>query len=192
MSARVCVLNIFTQTHWLWSDCVILWIGQSRSRSFFFFPHKLFVKVINQLESKREKKNCTTQILFENLFCIKYMQTLTFENYQGQILFHWYMLSSENKLCFALNNNKKKSIIHVHIIHVKNMWCTCLQIIVFLYVPSVLFPVCSLTPVDLPPTPLHWLKVEPSVCIRYFLNGTRNWASLNPVCTFLEIVPPDG
>lgn len=64
------------------------------------------------------------------------------------------------------------------------MWCTCLQIIVFLYVPSVLFPVCSLTPVDLPPTPLHWLKVEPSVCIRYFLNGTRNWASLSCVHFF--------
>ena len=67
---------------------------------FHTHTHKLFVKVINQLESKKKKekkKICTTQILFENLFCIKHMQTLTFENYQGQIMFHWYMLSLKKK-----------------------------------------------------------------------------------------------
>lgn len=69
-------------------------MGGSRN----FSQHKLFVKVINQLESKKrrkkkKKKICTTQILFENLFCIKHMQTLTFENYQGQNLLHWYMRS---------------------------------------------------------------------------------------------------
>lgn len=44
------------------------------------------------------------------------------------------------------------------------MWCICLQIIVFLYLPSVLF-LCSVTPIDLF---LHWLKVEPYVFVWYF------------------------
>lgn len=69
--------------------------------SLFHTQKKLFVKVINQLESKKKQKICTTQILFENLFCIKHMQTLTFENYQGQIMFHWYMLSLKKTNCFA-------------------------------------------------------------------------------------------
>lgn len=72
------------------------------NRSQPFSHTKLFVKVINQLESK---KICTTQILFENLFCIKHMQTLTFENYQGQIMFHWYMLSLKKK------NTKKQFVL---------------------------------------------------------------------------------
>lgn len=39
------------------------------------------------------------------------MQTLTFENYQGQIMFHWYMLSLKKK--------KSLNFEYVHIIHCK-------------------------------------------------------------------------
>ena len=46
------------------------------------------------------------------------MQTLTFENYQGQIMFHWYMLSLKKKKV-----NKHLFCLHffeyVHIIHCK-------------------------------------------------------------------------
>lgn len=72
------------------------------------------------------------------------MQTLTFENYQGQIIFHWYMLSLKKK------KEKKFCLRHFEYVHVYT-WCICLQIIVFLYPPSVFLLCCRVTPVDLSP-----------------------------------------
>lgn len=34
------------------------------------------------------------------------MQTLTFENYQGQIIFHWYVLSLKSVFFFVFASNQ--------------------------------------------------------------------------------------
>lgn len=106
-----------------------------------FHTHMLFVKVINQLESKI----CTT----------KHTQTLTFEN-KGQIMFDWYMLSLRS---FVLLTKTE----YVHIIHCKEN-LVYLSSNNFLNIPSVLFLLYSVTPVDLF---LHWLKVELYVFVWY-------------------------
>lgn len=70
------------------------------------------------------------------------MQTLTFENYQGPIMFHWYVLSLKALFCL-------KKFEYVHIIH-------CKENVVYLSpntsfsIHSVLFLLYSVTPVDSP------------------------------------------
>lgn len=134
------------------------------------FTHKLFVKVINQLESKRKKKILHyPNIVWKSILYKTYADINFWEISRAD---HVSLVYAFSEALFCL----KKKIEYVHIIH-------CKENVVYLSqnnsfsIPSVLlFFLCCVNLVDLFP---HWLKVKLYVFVWYFSKqGILCWCKL--------------
>lgn len=121
------------------------------------------------------------------------MQTLTFENYQGQNLFHWYMRSLD------------KLNMYIY------LWCNCLQMVVLFlgYLPSVISlvlwhqmiwpcPLCGTSPMRTCKSlftrfnPSETVNEAVKILVRHFLMITPRTCSSNKsafhsdVCVFIK------